>query len=102
AEFLAVLADRLTERTDAVLRSVLRLRDLYGADRRLAKALGRDEVRLADAERDEPFAAGDHIEESPDPARGDALHFRVRERTTSGSHAAFSFGRSRWCGVARS
>src|SRR5438552_5125113 len=101
-KLLGVIADCLTQRTDAVVGGVFRLPVLYRADRRLAKALRRDEIRLADAERDDAFGAGDEIEEAPDPARGDALDLRVRERTTSGSHAASSFGRSRWCGVARS
>src|SRR5207237_9854782 len=94
--------DRLAKRSDPVVRRVLRLAFRDRSNGRVAEALRGDEVGLTDTERDDAFGARDKIEEAPDPARRDALHLRVRERTTSGSHAAFSFGRSRWCGVARS
>ena len=102
AQLLGVVADCLTQWTNAVVRRVFRLPVLDRPDRGLAEAVRRDEVRFTDAERDDAFGSRDQVEEPSDPARRYALDLRVRERTASGSHAAFSFGRSRWCGVARS
>src|SRR5207245_7573449 len=102
SQLLGVLADRFAQRADAVVGRVLGLTLFDGPDRGLAEALGRDEVRLADPQRDDALGSRDQIEKAPDPARRDALDLSVRERTTTGCYAAFSFGRSRWCGVARS
>src|SRR5438309_8821283 len=101
-QLLGVVADSLAKRADAVVGRVFGVPILDRPDRGLPEAIGRDEVRLTDPERDHALGARDEIEEPSDPARRDALDLRVRERTASGSHAAFSFGRSRWCGVARS
>ena len=98
-----VLGDRLAERSDAVVRRVFRLAVLDRADGGLAESLRRREVGLADAERDDAFDAGHEVEEAPDPARGYLLDPGVGQPTTGRPHAAtFSFGRARWCGVARS
>src|SRR5439155_4534921 len=86
AELRGVLADGIAERADPVVGRVFCLAVLYRSDRGLAEALGRDEVRLAHAERDDALRSGGQVEEAPDPARGDPLDLRVRERTTSGSH----------------
>src|SRR6185436_18203468 len=74
AQLLGVLADRFAKRPDPVVRRVLGLAFLDGADGGLAEALGRDEVRLPDAERDRALDAGDEIEEAPDAAGRDARH----------------------------
>src|SRR5438046_9649385 len=97
-----MFADGFSQRADAVVGRVLGLAFFDGPDRGLAEALGRDEVRLADPQRDDALGSRDQIEKAPDPARRDTLDLRVRERTTSGSHAPFSFGRSRCSGVAGS
>src|SRR5437773_5285669 len=110
AQLRGVLADRITQRLDAVVRRVLRLALFDRADRGPAEALRRDEVRLAHAERDDALDAGDEIEEAADAARGQPRHTCVRQRAhrlhgaTSDASVmpAFLSGRAWWCGVARS
>src|SRR5438093_890882 len=97
-----VLADRLAQRLDAVIRRVLGPALFDRADRGLAEALGSDEVRFADPERDHALDPRHKVEEAADTAGRYALDLPVGQRTSGGLHAAFTSGRARWCGVARS
>ena len=95
AEPRGVLADRLAQLEDAVVRGVLRAALADRADRRLAEALGRHEVGLSDAQRNHAFEAGGEIEVLADPARRDSRDVRVHERSSRRSHAATCSGRAR-------
>src|SRR5205823_14337138 len=92
AQLLRVRRDRLAEREEAPVRRVLGLPLLDGADRRLAERVGGDEVRLADAERDNPGQAGGEVEELADAARGQPAHALARERSPGERHAAGLIG----------
>ena len=58
---------------ETVVRRVVRLAVLDALDRGLSDLVGRDEIRLADAERDDALHAGEEVEEAPDAGRRDGL-----------------------------
>ncbi len=93
AELRGVLGDGLAKRHDPVVRRVLGLPLLDGADGGLAERIGRDEVRLTDPERDHSRLAGSEVEEPADTARGQPSHPLAGERSLGERHAAF-IGRS--------